>query len=682
VSIFVIVKFMTKQLKLSSLIALLFLISCSQAAPSPSPVAEPVATAADPIVTAEAVTSAAVEVEPTEKPESGSSLLPYKNPDLSIDERVEDLLGRMSLDEKIGQMTLVEKGSIAPRDVMRHGIGSILSGGGGAPADNSPAGWLEMVTEFQQVALETDLQIPLLYGVDAVHGHNNVIGATIFPHNVGLGATRNRDLLEAIGRATAIETLATGIHWDYAPVVAVPQDIRWGRAYEGFSENTDLVTELGTAYLIGLQGTNGVSELSHPLTLLGTPKHFVGDGGTAWGSSTTDTYSIDQGVTEIDEATLREIHLPPYPAVIEAGAMSMMASYSSWDGLKMHAQKYLLTDVLKGELGFEGFIVSDWKAIDQIDPNYTNSVVASINAGIDLNMVPTSYAEFIRVMQKAVKDETISESRVDDAVRRILRVKFELGLFENPFGDPDLIELVGSAEHRAVARQAVRESLVLLQNRGGVLPLDKDSGRIFVSGIGADDIGIQSGGWTVGWQGLSGESIPGTTIFDGIREAVDSNTEIVYDRFGKFPREIDSKGDPLKADIGIVVVGERPYAEGRGDSDDLSINEILVERMAEHADKVIVIVISGRPLIISDSLPVADAWVAAWLPGTEANGIADVLFGDFPFTGKLPYTWPRHVDQLPFDFKNLAEQGCDAPLFAYGYGLTTDQIEAVELIEC
>ncbi len=679
--------FMANWAKIFNTTLLILLMGCSQATVTDTvqtnvPTDEPSPTAtAIPKTVAEEVAETAVEAEPTPMPIAGR-MLPYQNPDLPIEERVEDLLGRMSLDEKIGQMTLVEKNSISTENLSRYGIGAILSGGGGAPLDNSPEGWLEMVTDYQAAALATELEIPLLYGVDAVHGHNNVIGATIFPHNIGLGATRNPDLVQATARATALETLATGIHWDYAPVLAVPQDIRWGRTYEGFAENTDLVTELSRAYLLGLQSIDGQSDLDHPETLLGTPKHYVGDGGTAWGSSTTDRYMIDQGVTEVDEETLRRVHLPPYPAAIEAGAMSIMASYSSWDGLKMHAQSYLINDVLKGELGYEGFIVSDWKAIDQIDPDYYTAVVASINAGVDLNMVPTDYKEFIRVMQKGVREETIPIERVDDAVRRILRVKFELGLFENPYGNPDLLETVGSAEHRAIARQAVSESLVLLKNDAAALPIDKNSGRIFVSGIGADDMSMQTGGWTIGWQGMGIEKTPGTTILEGIQAAVSAETELVYDRFGKFARETEADGTPTRAEIGIVVVGERPYAEGRGDTDDLSINEILVARMAERADKVVVIIISGRPLVITDEISLADAWVAAWLPGTEGDGVADVLFGDHPFTGKLPFSWPRSVDQLPFDFDNLPSEGCDAPLFGYDYGLSLEDTVVVEIDAC
>ena len=662
--------------KLFVLLSLLLIVTmgCTEAIPTatPEPTPRPTETATHTPVP----TVIPTESNSTATPEPALGRFPYQDPSLPTADRVEDLLARMSLDEKIGQMTLVEKDSIQPEGVARLGIGAILSGGGGGPLDNTAGGWLDMVTAYQATALETDLQIPLLYGVDAVHGHSNVTDATIFPHNIGLGATRNPELVQAIARATALETLATSIHWNYAPVLAVPRDIRWGRTYEGFGERTDLVTELATAHLIGLQAVDGKTDLSHPETLLGTPKHYVGDGGTAWGSSTTDNFKIDQGITAIDEATLREIHLPPYPAAIDAGAMSMMASYSSWDGIKMHGQKYLLTDVLRDELGFEGFVVSDWKAIDQVDPDYYTAVVTSINAGIDLNMVPYDYTGFMRTMKDAVREGDVAEERIDEAVRRILFVKFELGLFETPFGDEALLETVGSAEHRDLARQAVRESLVLLQNRDGALPLDPDAELIFVSGIGADDIGLQSGGWTLEWQGFNGKKTEGKTILDGVTQMASPDSVVVYDRFGRF------EGQTEKADFGIVVIGERPYAEGYGDSDDLSVNSTLIERMGERAEKVVVILLSGRPMIITEKLPLADAWVAAWLPGTEGDGVAEVLFGQYPFTGKLSYTWPRSMDQLPFDFKNLPEQGCDGPLFDYGYGLSVEQTETDIIISC
>ncbi|NND83887.1 MAG: glycoside hydrolase family 3 protein, partial [Acidimicrobiia bacterium] len=428
----------------------------------------------------------------------------------------------MTLAEKLAQMTLVEKNSIAPSDLGNLGIGGLLSGGGGAPATNTPEGWAEMVRDFQERTLASRLGIPLIYGIDAVHGHSNVPGAVLFPHNIGLGAANDPDLMERIGEVTALEVLATNIHWNYAPAVSVPLDIRWGRTYEGYSQDTATVTELATAYLRGMQG----GDLADPTTILGTPKHFVGDGGTAWGSSTTGTYTIDQGVTEVDEETLRAIHLPPYIDAIEAGAMSIMASYSSWDGLKMHAQQYLMTDVLKGELGFEGFIVSDWEAIDQITDDYYEAVVTSINAGIDMNMVPRAYRTFIEDLTTAVEVGDVPMERIDDAVRRILRVKFALGLFEQPFGDESLLAEVGSDAHRAVAREAVAKSVVLLKDDAALLPLSPDIERIWVGGQAANDLGTQLGGWSITWQGSLGARTEGTTTLDAIEAAVSPDTVV------------------------------------------------------------------------------------------------------------------------------------------------------------
>lgn len=603
----------------------------------------------------------------------------YLDPALPVEERVDDLLGRMTLEEKIGQMTLIEKNSIKnPTDIATFYLGGLLSGGGGYPRDNTPAGWYEMVSGFDAQARQTRLGIPLLYGVDAVHGHNNLRGAVIFPHNIGLGATRNADLVRQIGQITADEMLATGICWNYAPVVAVPQDVRWGRTYEGYSENTALVTELAVAFLTGLQGDG--------LRVLGTPKHFIGDGGTTWGTSTTGDFMIDQGVTEYDEAALRELFLPPYQAVIQSGAMSIMVSFSSYGGMKMHAQKYLLTDVLKGESGFTGFLVSDWGGIDQINPaDYYASVVTAINAGIDMNMVPYDYQRFVTTLQKAIAAGDISPERVDDAVRRILRVKFLLGLFEDPCGDPALQSEVGSAAHRALAREAVAQSLVLLQNNNGVLPLSKDTPLIFVAGEGARDIGIQSGGWTIEWQGKPGNITPGTTILEGIEQAVSPETRVVFDRLARFRNATDEQGNPLTADAGIVVLAEKPYAEGPGDRADLHLTaaEIaLVQNMRQRAKIVVVILISGRPLIIPEALRVSDAFVAAWLPGTEGAGIADVLFGDKPFTGKLPFTFPRSMAQLPLAAIHPDATGCDGPLFPFGYGLTAADKAMVVPEEC
>jgi len=540
-------------------------------------------------------------------------LPPFLVIDLTPAERAADLLARMTLEEKIGQMTLVEKDSISGDAVMRYFIGGVLSGGGGAPARNTIEGWAKMVDNFQKAALKTRLGIPIIYGVDAIHGHGNLRGAVIFPHNIGLGATGDSDLVRRVAQATAAEMAATNIRWNYAPTISVGQDIRWGRTYEVFSENMDLVTQLGVAYLEGLQGDS----LSDYMSVLTTPKHYIGDGGTVWGSSTNSSYIIDVGDLQVDEATLRALHLPPYRKAVEAGAKSIIVSLNSWNGTKMHGQQYLLTEVLKNELGFEGFLVSDWQGIDQVDSNYYTAVVTAINAGIDMNMVPSDYKKFIDTMKSAVQKGDISEERIDDAVKRILTVKFSMGLFEQPFSKPDLFDLVGSKAHRLQAREAVAKSMVLLKNDNDVLPISKDTPLIFLAGEGADDVGIQCGGWTI-------------------------------------------------ADVGIVVVAEKPYAEGQGDSDKLVLSQSdvdLIDRIRKRSQKVVVIIISGRPLVITDYMDMADAWVAAWLPGTEGQGVADVIFGDVPFTGKTPFTWPASMDQLQLGSSD------GAPLFFFGFGI-------------
>jgi beta-glucosidase len=590
----------------------------------------------------------------------------YRDVRVPMVERVEDLLARMTLAEKIGQMTLVENRSIIPAEVTQHAIGSVLSGGGGNPEPNTPQDWATMVRGYQEAALQTRLGIPLLYGVDAVHGHNNVRGAVIFPHNIGLGAAREARLAMRIAQITATEALATGVHWVFAPAVSVPRDIRWGRTYEGFSEDTDLVTQLGVAQLRGLQNRDGTPDLGDPRTVLASVKHFVGDGGTAWGSSTIPGYQVDQGVTEVDEATLRAVHLPPYLAAIEAGARNIMVSLSSWGGQRMHAQRYLLTDVLKGELGFGGFLVSDWQAVDYIDDDYDTAVATSINAGVDMVMVPYDGQRFITSLTRAVKQGDVPPTSVDDAVRRILTVKFELGLFERPFGNESLLSRVGSAAHRAVAREAVRKSLVLLKNDGDTLPLPRDIPRILVAGKAADDVGLQCGGWTIAWQGQAGDITPGTTLLAGIRAAVSENTMVRYDPAGEFD---DFDDDEALADVGIVVLSEEPYAEGEGDRADLTLPEsdvALLARVRARCRKLVVILISGRPLIVTEHLPEWDAFVAAWLPGTEGDGIAQVLFGEYPFTGKLPFTWPRSMDQVPLSALRAGEK---PPLFPYGSGV-------------
>ncbi len=583
----------------------------------------------------------------------------YLDATAAVEDRVADLLGRMTLDDKVGQMTLIEKGSISPEELVEFRVGAVLSGGGGAPRPNSPEAWRELVGGYQDAVADTDLAIPVLYGVDAVHGHNNLRDAVIFPHNVGLGATRDADLVQRIARATAIETAATGIRWNYAPVLAVPQDIRWGRAYEAYGEDADLVSELAAAYVTGLQG----DDLTAADAVLATPKHWVGDGGTGWGTSTAAGYQIDQGVTLADEETLRDVHIAPYPASFEAGAITVMASYSSWENGKVHGDEFLLTDVLRGELGFDGMVVSDWGAVDQVAPgDYYGSIVQSVNAGIDLVMVPIEYELFQTALRGAVEQGDITEERLDEAVGNILEVKFRMGLFEEPLPGEELVGEIGSDEHRALAREAVAKSAVLLRTDGETLPLSVPAGeRLLVAGPAADDVGIQSGGWTIAWQGDTGDITAGTTILEGLTAAVDG--EVVYNRTGRFEDET--------ATVGVAVIGERPYAEGRGDDADLRLSDSdldVVARLAEQVERVVVVLVSGRPLVLGQDLAAADAVVAAWLPGSEGAGVADVLTGAVPFSGRLPYTWPATVDVLG----QPRTSACDGALHPYGFGLGID----------
>lgn len=581
----------------------------------------------------------------------------YKNSKLEVEQRVKDLLRQMTLDEKIGQMTQVDYLAIKQNvnDIEKYYLGSILNGGDSEPDDITAKGWADLYDKYQNVALKTRLKIPIIWGIDAVHGHNNVDGAVIFPHNIGLGATRNPKLVEEVARVTAEEIKGTGIQWNFAPCIAVVRDERWGRTYESFGEDSELVKELGAAYLKGLQG----KDLSEKTSALASAKHYVGDGGTTNGK--------DQGNTQIDEAALRKIHLQGYIEAIKAGVKSIMVSYNSWNGEKLHGDKYLLTDVLKSELGFKGFLVSDWAAIDQLSDSYKSSIEKSINAGLDMIMIPNApgkannYVDFIKYLKELVNEGKVPMSRIDDAVSRILRVKFEMGLFENSKTDITLTAKIGSKEHRKVARDAVRQSLVLLKNDNEILPLSKNLKRIHVAGESADDIGTQSGGWTITWQGKSGKVISGgTTILEAIKNAVSKKTEITFSSDGS-----GAKG----ADVSVVVVGEQPYAEMFGDRDDLSLSEedlAVVEKAKLSGVPVVVILLSGRPMIIDDALSNSNAFIAAWLPGTEGDGIADVLFGDYKPTGKLPHSWPKNMKQIPI---NIGDVNYD-PLFPYGYGLT------------
>ncbi len=628
---------------------------------------------------------AATVTLPPSTPTPGSAL--YLDSSQPVEARVADLVGRMTLDEKIGQMTQVTIDIIVTGDINRYGIGSILSGGSGFPPDNSIPGWIDMVEGYQAEALTTRLAIPILYGIDAVHGLGHMAGATVFPQNIGLGAANDAELMREIGRATAEEMLALGINWNFAPVVAVPQDVRWGRTYEGYGEQTELVATLGAAYIEGLQSVSAkiAAAPGQTIGVLATAKHYLGDGGTIWGSSDQVNmgarYMLDQGNTQVNEETLRALYLPPYKAAVDAGAMSVMASFSSWNGTKMHANRYLLTSVLKDELGFQGFVVSDWAGINQIFPDdYYQSVVTAVNAGIDMTMVPDSYTNFISAVNQAVKNEDITLERIDDAVTRILRAKFRMGLFDHPYADPALQTTIRSADHLDIAAQAVRESLVLLKNESGALPVDSNASIILVAGVGAENTGLQSGGWTLGWQGITTDDVVGSTILDGIRLRAGNGTEVLYRSAGMFN---DFQG---KAPVGIVVVGESPYAEGVGDKADLRLSQDdidVIERMRPKVDKLIVLILSGRPLVITDQYPLADAWVAAWLPGSEGAAVADVLFGDYPFTGKTPYSWPRSNEQLPINVNNSAGlTGCQAPLFPFGYGLGNPSEVPIQWMAC
>jgi len=578
----------------------------------------------------------------------------------SFDAQVKPLLARMTLAEKIGQMTQPDQEHIKDlADIETYFVGSILSGGSSDPKEgNSLQAWTDLYDRLQRHTTNTRLKIPILYGIDAVHGHNNILGAVIFPHNIGMGCTRNPALVERMERVTAEEVRATGIQWAFAPCVTVPQDIRWGRTYEGFSEDPQLVREMAGAAVRGFQGT----DLANPLSVLACTKHFAGDGGTAFGSAQGGR-GLDQGDTRVDEATLRRIHLQGYIAAVQAGVGSIMPSYSSWNGVKVSGNKHLLTEILKQELGFQGFLISDYNAIDQVDRDYKKAIGISINAGMDMAMVPSRYKEFIADLTQLVNEGVVPMARIDDAVTRILRVKFAMGLMDqkrSQLADRRLHKTFGSAAHRQVAREAVRQSLVLLKNQNKILPLKKTAARIHVGGKSADDLGNQCGGWTIDWQGKSGDVTPGgTTVLAAIRQAVAKGTQVTFSKDGT---------GAAGATVGVVVIGELPYVEGYGDRADLALAQedvAAVTNMKAAGIPVVVILFSGRPMILGGVLEKADAVVAAWLPGTEGEGIADVLFGDFRPTGKLSFAWPRSMAQVA---KHPGDKEYD-PLFAFGYGL-------------
>lgn len=583
----------------------------------------------------------------------------YLDPNAPVEDRVQDLLGRMTLDEKLGQMTQSERGSTSAQDVKDYFLGSVLNGGGSIPGNGAPEDWADMYDAYQTQALQTRLKIPYIYGTDAVHGHNNVKGATIFPHNVGLGAARDPDLIEEIGRVTAKEVALTGLDWTFAPTLCVARDDRWGRAYECFSEDPEIGESYADRFVRGLQGPTGSMQGDY---VVATAKHWVGDGGTTYGTG-DGGYHIDRGKTQVTEQELNDIHIRPYLPALAEGVGTVMISYSSWNDSKMHGHTYLITDVLKGQLGFNGFTISDWDGINEITPNYSDAVRDSVNAGIDMVMVPNDWKVFISELRNHVNSGAVSMTRINDAVTRILRIKFKAGLFEDSFANRTHIAdgTLGSAAHRAVAREAVQKSMVLLKNDNNLLPVAKNA-NIFVAGSHADNIGLQSGGWTIFWQGGTGAITPGTTILEGIRASTSGNVTYSADGSGAAGH-----------DVAIVVVGEDTYAEGQGDYPEkpitLSSSQLATIQNVKNAGvPVAVVLVTGRPLMIESELANWDAVMAAWLPGTEGNGVADVLVGDYFPTGKLPVTWPRNLSQVPI---NVGDSNYD-PLFAYGFGLAYD----------
>lgn len=559
--------------------------------------------------------------------------LPYLDSNLSVETRVNDLMSRMNNWEKIGQMLLIEKNSIHNlNDITEYNLGALLSGGGSGPKEDTPLAWLEMINSFQEKAKNTCLGIPLLYGIDAIHGNGNVLGATIFPHFIGLGATRDPDLIRRVAQATAEEMAATGVYWNFAPNLDVARDTRWGKTYETFGSDPANVAQLGLAYL---QGTQDFS--AGYFKVLANPKHFIGGGDMVYGSARNKNFKIEEGNIILDEKILRQVHLPSFQAAIEGGARVIMVGTATWKSVMNSANHYLLTEILKNELSFSGFIVSDWYGVYQISSSKYESLVIAINAGVDMVMAPFEYKDFMLNMQKALASGDISQERIDDAVRRILTVKFETGLFDRPQAEPGGLSVIGSDEHRQLAREAVRKSQVLLKNKDSVLPLPVSSRKIIVAGSAADNLGRQAGGWTTEWQGIDGNyGLVGTTILQAIKNTVSENTELEYNRQGDF-----SKDNNL-ADVGIVVVGEKPYAEGWGDeaSPSLSSEDLrAIEKTKAKSKKLVVVIVSGRPLNIAPYAKDWDGIVASWLPGSEGAGVTDLLFGFYPYTGVLPVSW-------------------------------------------
>ena len=598
--------------------------------------------------------------------------------DPAIEAKIDALMKRMSLEQKVGQTVQGDIASITPDDVRTYHLGSVFNGGNSDPGGkyNAPASdWLALADAFWAASTSDDPslpRIPAIWGIDAVHGHSNIVGATLFPHNVGLGAMRDPALMEKIGAATAQEMRVTGIDWTFAPTIAVVRDDRWGRTYEGFGESPDIAASYAGPLVTGLQGHIGAKDWLKDGHVIATAKHFLGDGGTKNGK--------DQGDTELSEAQIRDLFAPPYEAAIKAGVQSIMASFSSWNGAKMTGNKSLLTGVIKDRWNFDGFIVGDWNAHGQVAGCTVTDCARAIDAGLDIYMAPDSWKGIWESTLAHVKDGTIPMARLDDAVRRVLRVKFRAGIFdtvkpsERPYAGQ--YNLLSSPDHKAVARQAVRESLVLLKNADSVLPL-KPGAHILVAGDGADNIAKQAGGWTLSWQGTGttpADFPNATSIWTGIDQEVKAaGGTATLSADGSF------EGKP---DAAIVVFGENPYAEFQGDKADVAFDDpagnslAIMQALKAKGIPVVAVFLSGRPLWVNPWLNAADAFVAAWLPGSEGGGVADVLFGKNEFHGKLPYSWPKRSDQTPL---NVGDADYD-PLFAYGFGLTTKDKRALPIL--
>lgn len=601
--------------------------------------------------------------------EKWPSIRPAVPLDPVIEEKISSLMSTMSIKEKVGQLVMAEIQSISPSDVRKYNIGGILNGGGSWPGkkpSSSVKNWLAMAESFYKESIKSSTGIPVLWGTDAVHGHNNVYGATVFPHNIGLGAANNPSLMRDIGLVTAREVAVTGIDWVFAPTVAVTKDLRWGRSYESYSANPDIVAELSKEIIIGLQGHPQLGNFLNEQKVITTVKHFVGDGGVSYGTGRNNR--LDQGDTQLSEDELVNIHGKPYFYALGAGAQTVMASFSSWNGEKMHGSHYLLTDVLKDKMGFDGFVVGDWNGHEQVPGCSAKSCAQSVNAGVDMIMVPTDWRLFLDNTIGDVKSGKISQERLDDAVRRILRVKYRSGLMNGVAPSQRMLggasKMLGHESHRMIARQAVRESLVMLKN-DKALPVKQ--GRVFVGGPAADSVRFQSGGWTMDWQGrdVKESSYSGfTLVADGLRAAVEASS-------AKLVTQVDDLG---QGDTAILIVGEKPYAEFEGDLDTTDFRELSdatvrqVNELESKGIKTVVVFLTGRPLGIDRLIDPASAFVVAWLPGSEGQGVADVLVAEangksaYDFKGVLPFDWPYELTQA-------AEAG-KVTRFGIGYGLT------------